>query len=193
MSFNTIDLNRQRQDLSSYENLWLFGYGSLIYKVDFPYIQKVPAYINGWDRRFWQGSHDHRGTPQSPGRVVTLIQSQASQKCFGMAYQVSPDVFEHLDHREKNGYLRYEVELFFLDSQMDSETGLVYIADPENEAFLGDAPMQDIAHQIHKSEGPSGPNRDYAIKLAQALDELGFEDQHVKLINNHLQSLQRET
>lgn len=190
MSFNTIDINKQRQDLSGHTDVWLFGYGSLIYKVDFPYIQKAPAYITGWDRKFWQGSHDHRGTPQAPGRVVTLVKAQEEQKCFGMAYQVSPDVFEHLDHREKNGYLRYEVDLHFLDESKKDATGLVYIADPDNAAFLGEASVHEIAHQIYHSEGPSGPNRDYAIKLAQALDELGFEDQHVKSINQHLQNLE---
>lgn len=191
MSFNTIDINKQRQDLSSYDDVWLFGYGSLIYKVDFPYIQKRSAYIRGWNRKFWQGSHDHRGTPQSPGRVVTLVEAQSTKKCFGVAYRVRPDVFEHLDHREKNGYLRYEVNLHFLDSDAGCTKGIVYIADPDNAAFLGDASIQEIAKQIHHSKGPSGPNREYAIKLAQALEELGFDDQHVKSINQHLQNLEQ--
>ena len=98
MSANTIEHNRKRYDFSGVESVWLFGYGSLIYKVDFPFLEQRPASIRGWERRFWQGSHDHRGTPESPGRVVTLIE-KPDAVCKGMAFRVSPNVFEHLDVR----------------------------------------------------------------------------------------------
>jgi cation transport protein ChaC len=155
---------------------WLFGYGSLIYKVDFPYIERLPAHIEGWERRFWQGSHDHRGTPDSPGRVVTL--SPAHQlRCGGMAYCIREDVFEHLDHREKNGYRRVDTEMFLADGREVVAT--VYIAAEDNHAFLGAAPLADIAEQIRSSHGPSGANREYLLHLAQSLRELEIEDAHV--------------
>ncbi len=156
---------------------WVFGYGSLIYKVDFPYIEREVASITGWERRFWQGSHDHRGTPEQPGRVVTLIPSPRAH-CKGVAYRVAPEVFEHLDHREKNGYQRIATHVN-LSFRQETVSGVFYIATPDNHAFLGDAPLEEIARHIARSHGPSGSNRDYALQLADALRELDDPDEHV--------------
>lgn len=156
---------------------WLFGYGSLIYKADFPFQERIPAQIRGWQRRFWQGSHDHRGTPRAPGRVVTLMPS-AAVICQGMGYRITEDVFEHLDHREKNGYNRLDTPMLLTDGR--ELTGTVYIADENNPAFLGPADAAAIAGQIGRSRGPSGSNRDYLLELARALRELDIVDEHVQ-------------
>jgi len=186
MTANTIAINQQMDKFDGQHRVWLFGYGSLIYKADFPYLQRRPASIANWTRRFWQGSHDHRGTPDAPGRVVTLI-AEPGAICHGMAYLITPDVFAHLDHREKNGYLRLAIPITFEDG--DVVEGLVYIATPDNTAFLGAASEQEIARHIARSAGPSGPNSDYLNHLAHALRELGRHDQHVFEIERHLAAL----
>ncbi|MHB0775903.1 gamma-glutamylcyclotransferase [Halomonas sp. WWR20] len=187
MSVNTIDINRLMTHFDGHDQVWLFGYGSLIYKADFPYVTRRAASITGWARRFWQGSHDHRGTPEAPGRVVTLIPEKDSL-CIGMAYLVTPEVFEHLDHREKNGYLRLVMPLRFDDG--DEVEGLVYIAAEDNAAWLGPAPEYELARQIACSTGPSGPNRDYLLYLADALRELGHQDDHVFALERHLREVE---
>ncbi|WP_183746684.1 MULTISPECIES: gamma-glutamylcyclotransferase [unclassified Janthinobacterium] len=186
MDAATIAINQRMNKFDGHAQVWLFGYGSLIYKADFPYIERRPASITGWTRRFWQGSHDHRGTPMAPGRVATIV-PQAGAVCDGMAYLITPEVFAHLDHREKNGYLRLSAAITFDDGS--STEGLVYIANEENAAFLGAASELDIARQIARAAGPSGPNSEYLLHLARALRELGKTDPHVFAIERHLAQL----
>ena len=183
MSVDTRQANRVWNRHDAQAQVWLFGYGSLIYKVDFPYIERRPACIRHWVRRFWQGSHDHRGTPEAPGRVVTLV-AEPDAVCVGMAYLITPAVFAQLDLREKNGYLRIATEIHF--GKNNQAEGLVYIATAENAAFLGPAPEAEIARHIATSSGPSGPNRDYLLQLAAALRELHAHDRHVFEVERHL-------
>ena len=186
MSVDTHEANRRLNRHAGSAPVWLFGYGSLIYKVDFPYIERRAACIRHWVRRFWQGSHDHRGTPEAPGRVVTLI-PEPDAVCIGMAYLIAPTVFAQLDVREKNGYLRFGTQLQFGEGACAE--GLVYIATEENAAFLGPAPEAEIARHIAASSGPSGPNRDYLLQLAAALRELDAHDPHVFDVERHLVDL----
>ena len=184
---DTTHINRSRQDFTGVASVWLFGYGSLIWKADFPYLERRPARIHGWSRRLWQGSHDHRGTPAWPGRVATLVAAPGAV-CIGMAYRVAPATFEYIDFREKNGYLRHSVALDF--GHGECSEGVVYIADAGNAAWLGAAGEADIARHVMASSGPSGRNRDYVLKLADALRELGADDPHVFAVDAMLRGMQ---
>jgi len=170
---------------------WVFGYGSLVWRPSIPYVEREPAWIDGYLRRFWQGSTDHRGVPGAPGRVVTLVE-QPGAVCWGMAYRVAPAdrdaVLATLDHREKGGYDRREVTLHFRQGGSLASgaglargpvTGLVYLATAENPNYLGPASLEEIAAQVRCSTGPSGDNVDYVRSLARALREMGAEDEHV--------------
>ena len=161
-------------------DFWIFGYGSLVWRPDFPFKNQRPAALDGWVRRFWQGSTDHRGMPGAPGRVVTLIEA-ADDHCVGMAYLIAAtdreQVLDHLDYREKGGYSLLDVELRFADDERTQ--ALVYIATADNPNYLGPADMVRVAAQVSASQGPSGHNVEYVLRLAQALREMAADDDHV--------------
>ena len=154
---------------------WIFGYGSLIWRPDFPFVDRRVGWIEGWRRIFYQGSTDPRGVPGAPGRVVTLL-PEPDARVFGVSYKIDPqvrsEVLGALDYREKGGYARY-TERFFQKEISSPLDVLVYIATTENENYLGHAPANEIAAQIHASRGPSGDNDEYLLELAEALRAMG--------------------
>ncbi|OAD79407.1 hypothetical protein PHYBLDRAFT_176656 [Phycomyces blakesleeanus NRRL 1555(-)] len=155
--------------------IWVFGYGSLIWKPPPQYESRIVGYIKGYVRRFWQHSEDHRGTPEKPGRVVTLLPYEQWKNSgdehghdgitWGVVFKIPSDDVEttraYLDHREK---------------------ALVYIATEDNEAYVGFAPAKEIAQQIHDTYGPSGWNAEYLLELADALREIApqHRDEHIE-------------
>lgn len=177
----------------SADDLWLFGYGSLVWRPDFEHRARHPAAIDGWTRRFWQGSPDHRGVPEAPGRVVTLV-PEAGARCHGVAYRVAREVGEAvlagLDHRERGGYARIELTVQLLHSSPPQvASARMYVATPDNPHYLGPAPLPAIAEQIVRCHGPSGPNTEYLLRLAEALRELAADDEHVFALEREVLAL----
>jgi len=169
--------------------MWIFAYGSLIFRPDFPWLERRRAFVTGWARRFWQGSPDHRGVPEAPGRVVTLVE-QSGVACGGCAYRIAPDeaetILSALDAREQAGFERTRVDLLDDPRGTAFAEGITWVAGPANEHFLGPLPEREIAEIIRARSGPSGPNAEYALRLRDALRALEVVDEHVEAIAAHL-------
>ncbi|KAI6689396.1 hypothetical protein NL676_026224 [Syzygium grande] len=171
--------------------MWVFGYGSLIWKAGFPYDDRLVGFIKDHRRVFYQGSTDHRGTPEFPGRTVTL-EPAAGEVCWGAAYRISDEkdkrtAITHLEVREKQYDQKAYVDFFTDPAAITPAVSgvMIYIGSPDkkiNPNYLGPAPLEDIARQIVLAEGPSGPNRDYLFQLEMALLQIGCEDKHVKAL-----------
>ncbi len=160
---------------------WIFGYGSLIWRPGFPYLERRKARLARFQRRFWQGSPDHRGTPDAPGRVVTLVPDRDGH-CEGVVFRIDQsardEIITQLDIREAGGYTRTRQPV--LDDRGETLTAIVYVANEQNPYFLGSAGDDEMVAHIMSSTGPSGPNVEYVINLADALRHESIPDSHVE-------------
>ena len=154
-----------------------------MWRPGFDYVESRPASIRGWSRRFWQGSEDHRGTAEKPGRVVTLVPAPDGV-CFGRAFRLpsgaETPILNQLDLREQGGYRRLRIHMELPEG--DECQGLTYYADEDNDHYLGPSPVGHMASQILLATGPSGRNRDYLWLLERTLLEMGAKDPHVQAI-----------
>ncbi len=167
--------------------LWVFAYGSLIFRPDFPFTERRRALAPDYARRFHQGSPDHRGTAEDLGRVLTLV-AEPGMRCEGIAYRVEDEhreaVLTRLDLREQGGYERVTLSVRFEDERSIEAT--TWIARAGNPWWLGDEADDALLARIHRAKGPSGANRDYVLRLRTALRDLSIHDPHVERIANAL-------
>ncbi|XP_068613447.1 glutathione-specific gamma-glutamylcyclotransferase 1-like [Brachionichthys hirsutus] len=151
-------------------SLWIFGYGSLVWKPDFSYKRSRVGYIQGYKRRFWHGDNFHRGNDELPGRVVTLVEDD-DERTWGVAFEVTgsqvDESLRYLDLRETvcGGYVMKMVD-FFADGQPPVRA-LLYVATSDNPLYLGPASPEEIGTQIAACRGRTGPNLEYLLRLAE--------------------------
>ena len=200
------DMNACNQN----EDLLIFGYGSLIFKTNFPYVSWEPAFVTGFTRVLYQASTDHRGVPGRPGRMWTLLPGNAQTDfATGILYRIEasdvPTVLEQLDFREKCGYDKFIVPCYSFDKNSQdpfspvssrrqlTTQAVIYMGTENGDEYLGPGEgIDDIANHVIRSCGPSGPNSEYVLQTSEALRQLGMLefDAHVRdLERNIIQKL----
>jgi glutathione-specific gamma-glutamylcyclotransferase len=163
-------------------DLWVFGYGSLMWRPGFEFIEKVPARLIGEHRALCVYSFDHRGTPEKPGLVLGLDRGGA---CRGIAFRVAPalrnSTIEYLRAREQTTHVYREVmrSVWLNNSSQQRVSALTYVADRSHVQYAGRLPLNEQLRIVRQGHGRSGNNRDYVLATVKAIEAEGFRDEQL--------------
>jgi len=157
-------------------DLWIFGYGSLMWRPGFPHDAREPGLLYGYHRALCMYSYRHRGTRARPGLVLGLDRGGS---CRGMAYRVgraqATEVLDYLWEREMVSYtyLPRTVHVRLDDETIECRTFVVDRSSPQYAAGLTPEAAADI---VRGASGEGGENRAYLESTVRHLDALGIAD-----------------
>ena len=164
-------------------DLWVFAYGSLMWRPGFPHEEARHARLTGYRRCFCIYSVHHRGTPARPGMVLGLDRGGA---CEGIAYRVAAanaaETVRYLRAREQvNGvYREAHLPIELIDGPRREVPALAYIVERAHPSYAGRLPLARQARLIRGGQGVSGNNLDYLISTLRHLDELGIRERELE-------------
>lgn len=171
------------------EDLWVFGYGSLMWRPGFPFVEKLSARVTGLHRSLCVYSFVHRGTPEHPGLVLGLDRGGA---CRGVAFRVAAadraGAIRYLREREQiTAVYRETLRGIWLDGQPAQRVeALTYIVDRGHAQYAGRLSLDERLHHIRQGHGQSGPNRDYVLSTVQTLESMGCRDAELHALAERL-------
>jgi cation transport protein ChaC len=160
-------------------DLWVFGYGSLMWRPGFEFIEQVPARLIGEHRALCVYSFDHRGTPEKPGLVLGLDRGGA---CRGIAFRVAAkqrgDTVDYLRSREQTTNVYREVmrSVWLEDEARQRVSALAYVVDRGHVQYAGRLSLADQLRHVQQGHGRSGNNRDYVLSTVKSIEAQGFRD-----------------
>lgn len=170
------------------EDLWVFAYGSLMWRPGFEFHERSYARITGLHRALCVYSFVHRGTPEKPGLVLGLDHGGA---CRGVAYRVAAsrraDTIAYLRAREQVTLVYREVvRPVLLDQPQHRVRALMYIVDRSHPQYAGRLDIERQLHFVRQGHGHSGANRDYVLATVQEIEALGCRDASLHLLAERL-------
>ena len=160
-------------------DLWLFGYGSLMWRPELPFAERLRARVTGWHRAFCVASTHHRGSERRPGIVLGLDKGGS---CEGIAYRIAgADVAATLAYLRKREliygvYREAQVQARIAGGPGRDVTALAYVVERRHPSWLGRLTLAEQALMIRGAEGVSGNNLDYLINTVQHLASLGIDE-----------------
>ncbi|MBN8919955.1 MAG: gamma-glutamylcyclotransferase [Rhizobiales bacterium] len=171
------------------EDLWVFGYGSLIWRPGFEFVERRAALLIGVHRALCVYSHVHRGTPQRPGLVMGL---DLGGSCRGVAYRVvaaqRDATIAYLRAREQaTSVYREATRSVWLDGDAKQRVAAVcYLVDRSHAQYAGRLTLDEQFHLVRQGHGQSGANPDYVIATVRALEALGCHDRDLHALAQRL-------
>lgn len=167
-------------DQTSDHDLWVFGYGSLMWRPGFDFIEQVQARLIGEHRALCVYSFVHRGTPEKPGLVLGLDRGGA---CRGVAFRVAAakrdETIAYLREREQVTAVYREVtrSVWLENSARERVSAVTYAVDRSHAQYAGKLTLTEQLRFVRQGHGRSGINSDYVIATVAAIEQLGFRDE----------------
>jgi cation transport protein ChaC len=164
---------------SSKADLWVFGYGSLMWRPGFEFVEQVQARLIGEHRALCVYSFDHRGTPEKPGLVLGLDRGGA---CRGVAFRVAAkrrdDTIEYLRAREQTTNVYREVmrSVWLENEARQRVSALTFVVDRGHVQYAGRLSLPEQLRYVSQGHGRSGSNRDYVLSTVKSIEAQGFRD-----------------
>ena len=158
--------------------MWLFGYGSLMWRPGFDYAERRRATLHGRQRALCVRTVHHRGTAARPGLVMGL---KPGGSCTGIAYRIAAEdaetVAAYLRERELDHYPVYRESAVAIELDDGREvSAATYLPRAGHPDFLPDLSIEEQLAIVRQAAGVSGSNADYVLSAARALRGLGIEE-----------------
>jgi len=180
--------------LGSDAQLWVFGYGSLIWNPALDFEEQRRCRIKGYKKKFCFWTTLSRGTEEHPGLMMGLVKGG---HCNGVAYRIEPKkAATELDilFRREMSFFVYKptwVQARCVETNT-SFNALTFVVDPEHQRFVENLTQAEAVRTIATAEGPLGRNCDYLFQLSDKLHELGFEETELADLVREVREYQAE-